>query len=43
LESPRVEAEADLVVPGPAGIVALLAALAGELEASAAQAVRPGG
>jgi hypothetical protein len=30
-ESPQVAAEADLVVDGPEGIVALLAALASEL------------
>ena len=43
-ESPQVEAEADLVVPGPDGIVALLAAIAGEIEARRAQtAPRPGG
>ena len=43
-ESPQVAAEADLVVPGPAGIVDLFTAIAGELEASAAPAAgRPGG
>jgi trehalose 6-phosphate phosphatase len=42
-ESPQVEAEADLVVPGPAGVVALLAAIADELGASQAEATtRPG-
>ena len=30
-ESPQVAAAADLVVPGPDGIVALLAAIAGQL------------
>ena len=43
-ESPQVEAEADLVVPGPDGIVALLAAIAGEVEARRAETTsRPGG
>ena len=43
-ESPQVEAEADLVVPGPDGIVALLAAIAGEAEARRARTTsRPGG
>jgi hypothetical protein len=30
-ESPQVAAEADLAVPGPDGIVALLTAIAGQL------------
>jgi trehalose 6-phosphate phosphatase len=42
-ESAQVESEADLVVPGPDGVVALLAALAGELEDDAAQAAAPRG
>jgi trehalose 6-phosphate phosphatase len=42
-ESPQVAAEADLVVPGPDGIVALLTAIADELEISPEQRPpRPG-
>jgi trehalose 6-phosphate phosphatase len=39
-ESPQVAAEADLVVPGPEGIVDLLAAIAGELERRDGRALR---
>ena len=41
-EAPQIEAEADLVVAGPDGIVALLAGIADELEAVAAGQASPG-